>query len=140
MRRLVYLLAMVAAIMMVALPAMAQAVEDGGDSGAAISVTATVVFVSGAIAYIVEFVRGRLPGLDGDVVRALSVVLAVGAVLAWDLRIAADYGYAGLPDALDIAASALIIAGLGGAIASWKNSKRAQDPSSSLSNTSTSDS
>lgn len=118
--------------MLIALPALAQAVEDGGDSGAAISVTATVVFVSGAIAYIVEWIRGRLPNLDGDVVRGISILLAVGAVLAWDLRIAADYGYAGLPDVLDIVASALVIAGLGGAIASWKNSKRAQDPQSSL--------
>lgn len=118
--------------MLLAVPAFAQAVEEGDDSGAAISVTATVVFVSGAIAYIVEWVRGRFPSVDGDIVRILSVVLAVGAVLAWDLRVASDYGYAGLPEALDVAASALVIAGLGGAIASWKNSKRAEDPSSSL--------
>lgn len=132
MKRLFTLMLLLGVLMLLAVPALAQAVEEGDDSGAAISVTATVIFVSGAIAYIVEWIRGRFPGIDGDIVRVISVVLAVGAVMAWDLRVAADYGYAGLPDALDIVASALVIAGLGGAIASWKNAQRAEDPMSSL--------
>jgi hypothetical protein len=101
------------------------------DTGEVISATATVALLALLVAFVVERVRRHLPNLDGDVVVLVSWVLGVALSWWWDLRVAAEYGFAGVPRELDYIATGLIIAGAAGFIGTAKNVLRAHDPASS---------
>lgn len=98
----------------------------------AVNVLVTVAFLSLVIQYLIEWVRGRFPGFDSDLVRIVALVLGYVAAWLWDLDVAGDFGFAGLPVALSYLVAALVIAGLSGILGSAKNALRSQDPQSSI--------
>jgi hypothetical protein len=97
-----------------------------------VSALVTVTFVGGVIALIVERLRARFPGLDGDLVTLVSALAGVGVAWAYDLDVAADVGLAGLAAPFNYIATGLVIAFGAGFIGTLKNSIRADDPKSSI--------
>lgn len=129
MKRILTLLASMLVLMALALPALAQ--ETGDEIAEVINPTVTVLFLSVIVGLIVERVRARVSNLDGDLVTVVSLALGYGAALLWDLQVAADYGFDGLPVALDYLVGAAAIAGVAGILSAAKNALRARDPNSS---------
>lgn len=127
------LLGVVLVLMTIALPALAQeGGVQGDESTEAVNALVTVGFLALVIQYAIEWVRGRAPNLDSDIVRAVAILLGYGAAWLWDLDVAGDFGFEGLPLALSYLVAALVIAGLAGFLGSAKNALRARDPNSTL--------
>lgn len=97
-----------------------------------VSALVTVTFIGGVIALVVERLRARFPGLDGDLVTLLSALLGIAVAWGYDLDVAADVGLAGLAVPFNYIATGLVIAFGAGFIGSLKNSIRADDPKSSI--------
>lgn len=136
MKRLRYLGYLVLTFLMLtvmALPAFAQEAGEGAEAGGeAINVVATVGFLALVIQFLIEWVRGRFPNLDGDVVRVFALVLGIGSAVVWDLNSAELTGFDGLPEVLGYVATGFVIAGFSGILAAAKNAMRAKDPNSTI--------
>ena len=98
-----------------------------------VNAVVSVGFLAAIIAYILERVRARMPGLDGDLLVAVSVLVGVGLAFLLDLDIAADLGLEGLVAPLGTIATGLAIASVTGLFGTAKNALRARDPKSSIS-------
>ena len=111
-------------------PAFAQT----GDipASAAVNAGVTVAFLALVVQYVLEWLRGRWQSLDGDLLRVLALVIGYGAAYAYDLDVAAEFGFEGLPTALGYLVAAFVIAGLSGVISSGKNALRSRDPLSDV--------
>lgn len=92
----------------------------------------TVLFVGGVIALVIERVRARFPGLDGDLVNLIAAVLGTGVAWGYELDVAADVGLAGLAVPFNYIATGLVIAFGAGFIGTLKNAQRSEDPLSSI--------
>lgn len=120
--------------MMFALPVLAQVVDGAAEAeeGTAVNVAVTVTFLALVVQYLIEWIRGRFGGLDGDLIRLVALLLGFGAAWTWDLDVAADFGFEGLPVILSYVVAAFVIAGLSGIFGSAKNALRSRDPLSSI--------
>lgn len=97
-----------------------------------VSAFVTVLFVGGVVALIVERLRARFPGLDGDLITLVSALFGVAIAWGFKLDVAADVGLAGLAVPFNYIATGLVIAFGAGFIGTLKNSIRADDPKSSI--------
>lgn len=132
-RRWSVLALLIVVFTMVALPALAQedfSAETAG--GQAINSLVTVTFLALVIQYFVEWLRSRWESVDGDIIRLISLVIGFGAAYFWELDVAADFGFEGLPTVLGYLVAAFVIAGISGIFGSGKNAIRSKDPASSM--------
>jgi len=133
-KRLLKLLLVVTVIVMVfALPAIAQEGEIVGEEGTQpVNALVTVGFLSLIVSLVIERLRRRIPRLDGDLITLIAAVIGYGAAWAWQLDVAASFGYEGLPLALSYLVAGLAIAGASGFIATAKGAIASRDPNSQV--------
>lgn len=124
------LVGLVAALMLLALPALAQ--EGAAEGEPAFNVAATVTFLSVALAWILEWIRSKWASLDADLLRLVSLVAGIALAFGFGLDAAEELGIAGLADPLGTIATGFAIAGVTGLFGSLKNVLRANDPKSSI--------
>ena len=116
-----------------ALPALAQEGAIEGEEGTQpVNALVTVGFLSVVVALVIERIRKRAPGLDGDLIVLFSTALGYAAAWAWGLDVAASFGYEGLPVQLSYLVAALVIAGASGFIGTTKGAIASRDPNSSV--------
>lgn len=132
LRKLGILLFTVLTLVAIPLVAYAQEGEIVGEEGTQpVNALVTVGFLSIIVALVIERIRKRAPGLDGDLITVLALVLGYAAAWAWKLDVAASFGYEGLPVLLSYLVAAGAIAGVSGFIGTAKGAIASRDPNSS---------
>lgn len=134
MKRSVTILTLVVLLVLAfALPALAQEGEIVGEEGTQpVNALVTVGFLSVVVSLIIERIRKRAPGLDGDLIVLFALILGYAAAWVWNLDVAGSFGYEGLPVQLSYLVAAAVIAGVSGIIGTAKGAIASRDPNSSV--------
>lgn len=89
-----------------------------------INTPTTVVLLSVLVALVLERIRRNFPRFHGDLVTAVAWILGAALAAWWDLRVAAEYGFPGVPAPLDYVVTGGIIAGVAGIVGEGKQAMR----------------